>query len=90
MSAGLSGVQNNGIFDFTTGAVVGTTYSVSDSSGNGNPLLQTAASRQPTTSPTLGAVMDGSNDCAGFNIADCCIGGVGGHEGRELRRHALS
>lgn len=62
----LSGVQNNGIYDFTTGAVISTVYTVADYSGNGNPVLQSAATRQPTTSSTLGMVLDGSNDCAGY------------------------
>lgn len=62
----LAGGENNAIFDFTTAAVISTVYTVADYSGNGNPALQSSATRQPVTSGTLGAVMDGSNDCAGL------------------------
>jgi len=64
--AALAGEENNAIFDFTDAAIVAGIYRVEDYSGNNNPALQSAGVRQPGISSTLGAVLDGSNDCAGF------------------------
>ncbi|HQS95098.1 MAG: hypothetical protein B7X90_01730 [Novosphingobium sp. 17-62-19] len=64
--AALEGVENNAIFDFTTGSVTGTVYRCEDYSGNNNPAIQTATTYHPTTSSTLGAVMDGVDQCAGY------------------------
>lgn len=62
----LDGNANNAIHDFTKARVIGSTWRTEDFSGLGNEAEQTATVRHPGIDTTLGAVLDGSNDCMGY------------------------